>query len=151
MRIFLTALSLAVLTTACGNLPQARQNTSVGSSPAPSIQAGVTTATSAAGQASSAATPEASGFKLRVKILSKECFGEAGCNVTYTIRVAYEGEPYDMETPYEITYKITGADDPIIGTFTMTGRDASISEEESTGTPSSSATLKAKVTEVEKS
>jgi hypothetical protein len=93
--------------------------------------------------------PKPSDFDLRVKILKKECFGSAGCNVNYTIRVSYGGAPLPDDKDYLVTYKVTGGEQEIINTFTMTGDQAEVTQEESTSTRSSSAKLKAKVTEIE--
>jgi hypothetical protein len=36
-------------------------------------------------------TPEPSDFELTVKTLSKQCFGSAGCNITYRIQAGWDG------------------------------------------------------------
>jgi hypothetical protein len=36
-------------------------------------------------------TPEPSDFELTVKTLSKQCFGSAGCNITYRIQSGWDG------------------------------------------------------------
>ncbi|MFI6816618.1 hypothetical protein ACIBG7_29745 [Nonomuraea sp. NPDC050328] len=96
-----------------------------------------------------AQAPEPTQFELRVKTLKKQCFGSAGCNVTYSIKVGYDGPELDPDVAYQVTYKVTGADDPIINTFTVQGTDVTRQEEEFASTPSSGSTLKAKVIEIE--
>ncbi|WP_156056028.1 hypothetical protein [Streptosporangium roseum] len=94
-------------------------------------------------------TPGAGDFDLRVKTLKQECFGSAGCNVTFTIRVAYTGSPLPADVDYHVTYKVTGGEEPFINTFTLTGDQATVTEEEFISTSSAAAKLRAKVTEVE--
>ena len=56
------------------------------------------------------------------------------------------------EVTVEVSYKITGGEGPIQGTFTITlGEDPTVEgqDEESTSTSSSSAKLKIKITDVE--
>lgn len=96
------------------------------------------------------ATPAADDFSLRVKTLSKECFDTAGCNITFRIDPTYIGVTSpDPDATYEVTYKVTGAQDPMINTFTMTGSQASVEDEEMAETASASDKLHAHVTEVE--
>ncbi|MFI6161672.1 hypothetical protein ACIA59_17205 [Micromonospora haikouensis] len=86
---------------------------------------------------------------LKVKILRKQCFGSAGCNVTYRIDVAYRGTAdLDPSRTYEVTYQAKGAEDPIINTFEVTGDSASVQQEEMASTKRSGDTLTAVVTDV---
>ncbi len=99
-----------------------------------------------------AVTPKPSNFTIVIKVLSKECFGSAGCNVRYRIKPRYWGKALPLDATYEVTYKVTGGEDPQINTFTITGDgEATINQEDFVSTPSSSSTLRAKVTEVEAS
>lgn len=88
-------------------------------------------------------------FTIKVKIRTKECFGSAGCIVTYQIDPSYEGMADLKSGSYDITYKVTGANDPIINTMTLEDGTFSFDQEEDTQTPSTSSVLKAKVTSVE--
>lgn len=93
--------------------------------------------------------PTAADFKLRVKTLDKECFGSAGCNVTFRVEVTYVPVlPLDPSKTYEVTYEITGGEEEMISTLEVTGDTASVPEDEFISTSSSKAQLKAKVTEV---
>ncbi|MEU5942249.1 hypothetical protein ABZ807_24385 [Micromonospora sp. NPDC047548] len=92
--------------------------------------------------------PTKSDFKLKVKILRKQCFGSAGCNITYRIDVTYSGAGLDPSTTYEVTYEVKGAEDPIINTFEVTGDSASVQEEEMASTKRSADKLTAVVTSV---
>jgi hypothetical protein len=83
-----------------------------------------------------------------VKTLEKQCFGSAGCNVTFRIEVGYNGLPLDPATTYEVTYEVTGGEDPLINTLEVTGENASVPQEETLGTASSDAELVATVTDV---
>ena len=93
--------------------------------------------------------PTKSDFKLKVKILRKQCFGSAGCNVTYRIDVTYTGDnDLDPSKTYEVTYQVKGAEDPIINTFEVTGDTASLQDEEMASTKRSTDKLTAVVTDV---
>jgi hypothetical protein len=95
--------------------------------------------------------PTASDFKVSIKILSKQCFGSAGCNIEYRPRISGVAT-LPGEGTVEVSYKITGGEGPIQGTFTITlGEDPTVEgqDEESTSTSSSSAKLKIKITDVE--
>ncbi|MFI7214259.1 hypothetical protein ACIBP4_24055 [Micromonospora maritima] len=93
-------------------------------------------------------TPTKNDFRLKVKILRKQCFGSAGCNVTYRIDVTYTGSGLDPSKTYEVTYQVKGAEDPIINTFEVTGDSASVQEEEMASTKRSGDKLTAAVTDV---
>ncbi|MEU8298950.1 hypothetical protein AB0C04_16900 [Micromonospora sp. NPDC048909] len=94
-------------------------------------------------------TPAKSDFTLKVKTLRKQCFGSAGCNVTYRIDVTYTGDgDLDPSTTYEVTYQVKGAEDPIINTFEVTGDAASVQQEEMASTRRSGDKLTAVVTDV---
>jgi hypothetical protein len=95
-----------------------------------------------------AVAPKPSDFQLTVKTLSKECFGEAGCNITFRIEVGYDGPTLDPDTTWEVTYEIRGAEDPQINTLTVTGDQSSVDQKEIASTKSASAHLKAVVTDV---
>jgi hypothetical protein len=109
------------------------------------------TETTSADPASFTHTPEPKEFSLRVKLLEKKCYGSAGCNVTYSIRVGYSGPALDSEQEYQVTYEVTGLEDgPAVNTFTIQGEEVTYQEEEFGSTQSSAKVLKAKVTEVER-
>ncbi|MEV4198496.1 hypothetical protein [Micromonospora globbae] len=94
-------------------------------------------------------TPTKNDFKLKVKVLRKQCFGSAGCNVTYRIDVTYTGDgDLDPSKTYEVTYQVKGAEDPIINTFEVTGDSASVQQEEMASTRRSGDKLTAVVTDV---
>jgi hypothetical protein len=93
--------------------------------------------------------PSKSHFKLSVKTLKKECFGSAGCNVTYRILVDYSGPALDPSKTYEVTYDVRGGEDgPVTNTLTVTGDQSSVDSQESLSTSSSKAKLTAVVTDV---
>jgi hypothetical protein len=93
--------------------------------------------------------PSAGDFAISVKVLSKHCFGSAGCNITYRIDPSYSGHLLDSGDTYTITYEVTGVEDgPQINSFTLTGDQVQYESEESAQTTSSSVKLKAKVTGV---
>lgn len=103
----------------------------------------------AAAEAAAAAPPDPSEFTLAIVVLEKECFGSAGCNVKYRIDPTYTGSRPAVDL--EITYEVSGAEDPIINTFTIDELGtASFDSEETASTASSSDELTATVTAVRK-
>lgn len=98
---------------------------------------------------SSGYTPTKADFTLGIKILSKQCFGTAGCNIEFRVQPAYIGDPLGDSQTTEVTYKIAGSQDEYSNSFTMTGTSASVQETESVSTVSSSTKLAAKVTDVQ--
>jgi hypothetical protein len=94
-------------------------------------------------------TPEPSDFELTVKTLSKQCFGSAGCNVTYRIQAGWDGS-YDPAKTYEVVYEVRGDESgPQTNNFTITGDEYQISQEESASTRSSGVKLSTRVVSVE--
>jgi hypothetical protein len=83
--------------------------------------------------------------------LTKECFGSAGCNITFRVRLAYDDTAgqLDPDKTYELTYKIRGGEDPLTNTLEITGDNYSTDQEELISTPSSSTKVTAVVTDVE--
>lgn len=111
-----------------------------------------TTATSAPVETTPAETyrtPEVGDFTLRVKILSKENFGEAGSNLTFRVQAGWP-DGYDPSKTYEVTYEVRGPEDgPMVNTFTVTGDSYDAPSEEIASTASVGTKLTAKVTAVE--
>jgi hypothetical protein len=110
-----------------------------------------------AGQPTETATagvhaPTAGDFEVSIKILSKQCFGSAGCNISYRPKIAADKSALPDSGTVEVSYRITGGEGPILGTFLITLGDSPQVEgqdEESTETSSSGSTLKIKITDVE--
>lgn len=95
------------------------------------------------------ATPTPADFKVTVKILERECFGSAGCNLSYRIDPQYSGAPLDPSVTWLVTYEVHGVEDgPIINTFEVTGDQASFDSEENAGVKTSKSKLTVKVTDV---
>ncbi|MEU1966416.1 hypothetical protein ABZ541_21540 [Micromonospora sediminicola] len=143
----------ALLTTAnsADKPDQGAAATPTASSPLDATSAATTTAAAPATTeppAPTYETPTKNDFKLKVKLLRKQCFGSAGCNVTYRIDVTYTGSGLDPSKTYEVTYQVKGAEDPIINTFEVTGDSASVQEEEMASTKRSGDKLTAAVTDV---
>jgi len=103
----------------------------------------------AATQAPASGTPKPADFKLTIKVLSKQCFGSAGCNVTFRIDPNYTGPTIPDDRAYQVIYAVRGGEDGTqTNSFTMTGMNAQYDSEEILSTKSSRAKLTAKVTEV---
>ncbi len=118
----------------------------------PLPQGGVTAGTSAPAAAKG---PRPEDFKLAVRITDKQCFGNAGCNVTYKVVPDYNG-PALGEGAWEVTFRVKGPEAGAeIGSFTVSAcpDDAAkmcgdLPDESFTGTKSQSTALTATVTEV---
>lgn len=91
--------------------------------------------------------PELTAFVLSPKITEKQCFGSAGCNVSFRVDVSLNA-PLDERATYEVTYEVTGVEDgPLVGTFEITGEQYTVAEE-SVSTARSSSKLKIRATSV---
>lgn len=114
------------------------------------LTADKTTASSTAGKPPSAyAVPVAADFALTVKVLEKECFGSAGCNIKYRMVIKQVGtKTFDPAKTYEITYSLKGTEDPVIGTLTVTGDQYDADEYNRTGTKTSKAVITAVITDI---
>jgi hypothetical protein len=116
---------------------------------APVAPAAKAPAAPAAPVAPAAYVPTTSDFKLSLKVLSSQCFGEAGCNVTYRIKVGYTGQPLDPDQTYEVTYEVRGGESgPQVNTLTVSGTDVTTDKEEIISTSSTHYRLTVRVTDV---
>jgi hypothetical protein len=89
-------------------------------------------------------------LSLSVKTTEKACFGSAGCNVQYEIKVTRVNPVATLPESCEITYAVTGLEDTQIGTLTLTN-DGTVSQDsyQSGQTTKSSSKLTAKITDME--
>lgn len=103
----------------------------------------------AVASALAAVPPDPSEFALGVIVTEKQCFGSAGCTVTFRIDPKYVGAREVKSL--EVTYEVSGGEDPLINTFTIDENGtAHYDGEETLRTPSSKSDLTAKVTSVRK-
>jgi hypothetical protein len=67
--------------------------------------------------------PQPADFQLEVVVLSQECFGSAGCNVTYELDITYlPTVPLEDDGEWTLVYEVTGGEDgPQIGSMTLRG------------------------------
>lgn len=88
-------------------------------------------------------------IKLTVKTTKKDCFGSAGCNVEYTIKVSL-AQGVDVPDSCDVTYMVRGLQDPQVGTLELT-EDGKYSQDpfQFGQTKKSTDKLTATVTEVE--
>jgi len=88
-------------------------------------------------------------FALEVKIVEKQCFGSAGCNIEYKVEPTYKGQVADLEDEtIDITFKVLGDDSGAqTGTITLDGGSYDLMTR-SASTSGDAVKLKAKVTEV---
>jgi hypothetical protein len=98
-------------------------------------------------------TPKPSDFRLTVKNTSKHCFGSAGCNIRYRVKVALKnGVSFDPDMTYDVTFDVLGGEDgPVTGTFSLEEGDtySGYDLEGFLSTSSSGRKLTAKVTDIE--
>lgn len=87
-------------------------------------------------------------FQLTIKTLDKQCFGSAGCNVTYRVLAGWT-KVLDPARTYEVTYQVRGLEDTAIGTMEVTGDEYRAPDEEIGSTTNSSKKLTAVVLQVE--
>ncbi|MFI6228865.1 hypothetical protein ACIBCR_16300 [Micromonospora echinospora] len=140
----LAAALLAASLTACGGGDSADQPVAAPSTTPATTSAAPPPTT----PAMSYPTPLPGSFTLTPKILKKQCFGSAGCNIEFRIEVSYAGLPLDPSKTYEVTYEVKGGEDPLINTFELTGTSASVQETESISTERKTDKLTATVTSV---
>lgn len=96
--------------------------------------------------------PKPSDFTIAVKVMAKQCFGSAGCVVTYRIDPTYTGVSSISASPLTVVYEVSGGKDgPQINNFTTDGAgSASFSRSEFMQTSSPGTVLTARVTSVSK-
>jgi hypothetical protein len=56
-------------------------------------------------------TATASDFTITLKVKARDCFGDAGCNVTYEPQLTIVGAQVDQDGSYSITYEVRGGTD----------------------------------------
>ena len=96
-------------------------------------------------------TPTTKDIHLAVKTLKKQCFGSAGCLVTYRVDATISAAAHlDPSKTYEVIYSVRGDESgPSVNTMTVTGDNYERDSEEIANTPSSKTKLVATVTSVE--
>lgn len=120
-----------------------------------------TSPTTSAARAAAAPTAEAPPPKapglgkrdvtLAVKILKKECFGSAGCNVRYRMVATVDKAKMEPDATYSVIYDVTGLEDSQTGTLTLKADGTYEQDDFLTGqTRTTKVRLKAVVTDVEK-
>lgn len=96
------------------------------------------------------ATPTPKDFTLTIKTTEKECFGSAGCNITFHVTLKQvTSANFDPSKTYELTYDVQGGEDPYTHTLEITGDKYSTDDKEYISTKSSKSVLKAVITSVE--
>jgi hypothetical protein len=96
-------------------------------------------------------TPTPADFRITLKTLTKQCFGEAGCNVTFRPVLAQElpKGSFDPAVTYDVTYTVTGDESgPQTDTLYVTGDQYQEPMEGIASTPSSSTSLTVKIESV---
>jgi hypothetical protein len=142
-------LGLALIAlTACGSLDTATETRSTSvSTAADSTPTETPTPTPTPVKNS---TPKPKDFRIGIKITKKQCFGSAGCNVTFHVKPVYVGTGELGNGPYEVTYKVIGDESgPLINTFTIDSGTASYQQEEFASTRAAGVKLRAVATDVE--
>lgn len=92
--------------------------------------------------------PSKDDFSLKLKKTSEACFGSAGCNVEVRLVLSFANPiELDPSKTYELRYRIVGAEDPLLETTEISGRDY-VPNEHFVSTTSASANLQAVVLSV---
>jgi hypothetical protein len=75
--------------------------------------------------------PHLSDFHATLRTVSKQCYGDIGCNWDVKIRLSESGDlNLDPDITYDLTYRVTGDESgPIIGTIEVTGTQYSVETE----------------------
>ena len=97
-------------------------------------------------------TPKKGDFQVTLKVLSKECFGTAGCNVTYRAKLSQSlpTGALDPDVTYDLTYVVHGDESgPQTETMFITGDQYEQPSEGLAQTPSSGTKLTVTVTKLE--
>ena len=96
------------------------------------------------------AMPAVGDFRVEIRTLSKQCFGDAGCIITYQVDPTYVGaSQLSPWKTYRVVYEVSGGENgPQVNNFTVTGGQARFPQQETIGTSSSGAALTARVTSV---
>jgi hypothetical protein len=89
-------------------------------------------------------------LKITLKILTQDCFGDAGCNVSYRPQLTQLSVgDFDPSITYDVTYEVRGVEDgPQIDTMQMTGSKYE-SSEGFASTASSGSRLSAVITSID--
>ena len=96
-------------------------------------------------------TPKPADFTVTLKVLSKQCFGSAGCNITFrpVLTQHLAKGSLDPAITYDLTYTVTGDESgPQINTLSVTGDQYEQPYEAMASTPNSGTVLSAQVTSV---
>lgn len=125
-----------------------------GGGSSPSNEGGKPVAVGSAPEATTKAAakmPAAKAFKITLKTIEKQCFGSAGCVITYRVNQVQVPTGLDAGTTYEVSYKVTGAKEPKEGTITISGGkfDAGLISDDVAQTKNKDAKLIAIATAVE--
>jgi len=97
-------------------------------------------------------TPKKGDFEVTLKVLSKECFGDAGCNLTYRAKLSQSlpTGALDPDITYDLTYVVHGDESgPQTETMYITGDQYEQPSEGLAQTPSSGTKLTVTVTKLE--
>jgi hypothetical protein len=93
--------------------------------------------------------PAITDFKLTPKVIDRECFGSASCNVTLRVDMELKKMPAPGTT-WLVVYEIHGVKDgPLVGSLTLTGTQYEASEQD-VQTTSAKSKLTVKVVSVDK-
>lgn len=74
--------------------------------------------------------PAPADFALTVVVVEQDCFGSAGCNVTYELDLVYNGpRPLDREQRFLLLYEVSGGDDRQVENLEIEGTSYQSSSE----------------------
>jgi hypothetical protein len=89
-------------------------------------------------------------FAVAISVVEKECFGSAGCVLTYRVSPRHIGAaPLPLDgVALTVVFRVLGGGDEQIDSFTVLDGTIEAPEEKTVQTPSSAARLTARVTQV---
>jgi hypothetical protein len=75
--------------------------------------------------------PQAKDFRIKINQTKKQCFGTAGCNISFQIAPTYSGPLPDPTRIFTVSYKVTGsASGAYVNSFTFQDGQAKYLHEE---------------------
>jgi hypothetical protein len=147
-RTIIAVLVLVALNIATAVALSAALTASSTSSASPTIAVGTTGDSTTGDTAPARPTITTANYSIKVKTLSKHCFGSAGCNIE--ARLTLSGDPITDGVPVELTVKVTGSEDgPDVETITLDEDGHYDAPEVLLSTRSAAMKIRAKITDLE--
>lgn len=96
------------------------------------------------------AAPTPADYTLKLTELSRQCFGSAGCNVTFTVELEQvTTNEFDPAKSYRLIYAVEGTAEPYTNNLTITGKNYSRVDTEFTSVKKKGDVLKPTITGIQ--